>query len=125
LHFRASLTVGLTALVIGKIFIIPVVMFKQNSIFARNYVSLSGVARTRKGALGASAYFAVSTPFVRLLEDSLGLTHESIAVLPDPIDHLFPKAPFKLNPSVLEVFKRNLVANSVAHVTHNNGLGEN
>lgn len=93
IHVHAALPAGLGAVDIGHRFNIPVVLSEHSSAFARDLVSVSGVALARRIALAATARFAVGTPFARLLEDKLSLPRASVGVMPNPVDHRFLDAP--------------------------------
>jgi glycosyltransferase involved in cell wall biosynthesis len=96
IHVHSALPAGLGAVDIGKSFQIPVVLSEHSSAFARGLVSASGLALAREIALAATACFAVSTPFARLLEEKLALPRVSVGVMPNPVDTRFLDAPLPI-----------------------------
>jgi glycosyltransferase involved in cell wall biosynthesis len=93
IHVHASLLAGAAAIGIAKRHNIPYVLSEHSTAYARGLISAAGIRVARSIAVNASARFAVSTPFARLLEDRLKLPPSDFAVMPNIVDQSFLDSP--------------------------------
>ena len=89
LHVHAALPAGGAAIAIKKRHRIPFVLSEHSSSLARGRLNSTGVRQMRNVIEMASASHAVSSPFAKLLENSLGLNEGTCRVMPNSVSANF------------------------------------
>lgn len=89
LHVHAALPAGEAAIAIMARHRIPFVLSEHSTALARGRVGSRGVRQMREVNRMASACYAVSSPFAKLLESRLGLEPNACGVMPNSVSDLF------------------------------------
>lgn len=94
-HLHAARHAGLAAQRLSEREQIPYVYSEHSSSFARGAVGVAGRRLVRDCALGASAAFAVSSQFARLLDRQLNLPSGFFDVMPNSVSSNFLSTPIR------------------------------
>lgn len=89
LHVHAALPAGGAAMAIKARHRIPFVLSEHSTALARGRLNATGLHQMRDVIGMASASYAVSSPFARLLESRLGLDGDTCRVMPNSVSDIF------------------------------------
>jgi len=95
LHVHAALPAGGGAMAIRERHQIPFILSEHSSALARDRVNSTGLLQMRNVIRAASATYAVSSPFARLLESKLALDKNYCGVMPNSVDDTFIACNFR------------------------------
>lgn len=89
LHVHASLYAGAIAMELKKRHAIPFVVSEHSTAYARDLLSNSAIRLAARISAQANNRFAVSSPFARLLEKTLGTNGGNWSVMPNSVSDIF------------------------------------
>jgi len=93
IHVHSTIMSGVAAKIIWERDGIPFIVSEHSSAYARGQIPSEGIDIARSVIEQASEKFAVSNPFCRILEKSLGLPANSYRAMPNMVDQSFLEQP--------------------------------